>query len=56
MFTDKLLTEIETKKRGLYQRAVELFDSSAIIVNVNGIESPYREASANVNIEWTANL
>ena len=40
-FTDKLLTEIESKKRGLYQRAVELFDSSPIIVNINGIESPF---------------
>ena len=68
-FTDKLREEIEDKKRGLYQRAVELSDSSPITVNINGIESPYiclackkhlkagkLPPMSNVNIEWTANL
>ena len=40
-FTNKLCIEIETKKPGLYLRAVEIIGSSPIMVNVNGIGSAY---------------
>ena len=41
IFTTKLLAEINTKKPGLYARAIELFNSEPITVNINGTEASY---------------
>ena len=41
IFTTKLRAEIEAKKPGLFSRAIELFDSKPIVVNINGTATSY---------------
>ena len=40
-FTIELLTQIESKKPGLYGRSIDLIDSSPVKVNINGVEESY---------------
>ena len=40
-FTTQLLAEIETKKPGIYEKAIEMVNSTPITVNVNGSEESY---------------
>jgi hypothetical protein len=50
-FTTKLVTEIETKKHGLYDRSIEMINSSPIMVNINGTESSYICHACKTHIE-----